>query len=163
MINLDFIANLIPIITFALFFLQSFIIMFDGVYTDYFPIDAVFSDTHIINTTILHCPTYLVRYFPEVMDILSDERYLWYYTPSEFTKYILKVENMEIIESFSSGYSMYLTLSLVIFYITLMYTAIGQKYNKEESHVDGEYLTLSTLTEAEKEIGSIDDCTFFFL
>ncbi len=162
MINLDFIANLIPLVTFVLFFLQSFIIMFDGVYSDYFPIDYIFSDTHIVNTTILNCPSYLIRYFPELMDIVHDKRYAWYYTPSEATKYILKVENMEIIESFSSGYTIYFTLCLVIFYITLMYTAIGQKYNKEESHVDGEYLTLSTLTEAEKEIGSLDDCTFFF-
>lgn len=161
-IGLDYVASLLPILKIGLFYIQSFIITFDGAYSTYFPIDWFVSDTHIMHATIAQCPGYIIRYYPEILDYSTDDQFKYFFSLSMPMKFLLRVENMEVVDSFVSGYVLYISTLLFIFYLSLVYMSLGQKYNKDESSVDGEYLNTSSLVESEKEIGSFDDGIFFF-
>jgi hypothetical protein len=115
-----------------------------------------------MHATIAQCPGYIIRYYPEILDYSTDDQFKYFFSLSMPMKFLLRVENMEVVDSFVSGYVLYISTLLFIFYLSLVYMSLGQKYNKDESSVDGEYLNTSSLVESEKEIGSFDDGIFFF-
>lgn len=159
--GLGFLATVLPFLHYGLWYLQSFFIIFSEVYSMITPIDYLISDTYFTSSIIAQCPAYLVRFYPELVSYYVEGEYSYLFKPSEITKEILKVENMVVIDSFISGYIVYLSILLTIYYIVVFYTNLGQSLNKDESSTDMEYLVITSLTEAEKEVGSVDDMIFF--
>lgn len=124
------------------------------------PIDYLVSDTHFISTTMAQCPSFIVRYHPEIVDYYFNSEYRYLFEAGAITKEILKIDNMQVIDSFISGYLLYISLLLSIYYVVCFYTTLGQSPNKDEASIDLEYINILALTESEKEIGSSDDTIF---
>lgn len=127
------------------------------------PIDYFISDTYFISSTIAQCPAYLTRYHPEIVGYYCSSEYYYLFRASTLTKEMLKVENMEVVDSFISGYLIYISVLLSIYYVVAFYTTLGQSSHKDEASMDLEYLTICSLSEAEKEVGSTDDMIFFVI
>lgn len=158
--GLGSISEILPYVHYSLWFLQSFFIFFGEAYSMVTPIDFLVSDTHFISATIAQCPSYLVRYHPEIVDYYYNSEYQYLFEAGAITKEILKVDNMVVIDSFISGYILYLSLLLSIYYVVCFYTSLGQSSDKDEASIDLEYTVVCSLAEAEKEIGSTDDMIF---
>jgi hypothetical protein len=124
------------------------------------PIDLFISDTHFMSTAMAQCPSFIVRYHPEITDYYFDSEYAYLFEAGAIKKEILKIENMQVINSFISGYVIYISVLLTIYYVVCFYTSLGQSPNKDEASVDLEYINICALAEAEKEIGSPDDTIF---
>jgi hypothetical protein len=127
------------------------------------PIDSLISDTYFISSTIAQCPSYIVRYHPEIVDYYCDSEYKYLFEAGTIMKEILKVENMEVVDSFISGYLVYLSVLLAVYYVVAFYTTLGQASHKDEASIDVEYIAICSLAEAEKEVGSADDMIFFII
>tara|TARA_B110000503_G_scaffold136647_1_gene219386 strand:- start:2569 stop:3585 length:1017 start_codon:yes stop_codon:yes gene_type:complete len=124
------------------------------------PIDLLVSDTHFMSSAMAQCPSFIVRYHPEISDYYFNSEYAYLFEAGVIKKEILKIENMQVINSFISGYVLYISLLLSIYYVICFYTSLGQSPNKDEASIDLEYVNICALVEAEKEIGSIDDTIF---
>lgn len=156
-------SEVLPYVHYSLWFMQSFFVFFGEVYSMITPVDSLISDTYFISSTIAQCPSYIVRYHPEIVDYYYDSEYYHLFSAGVIMKELLKVDNMEVVDSFISGYLVYLSILLVVYYVVAFYTTLGQAQDKDEASIDLEYLTISSLSEAEKEIGSFDDMIFFII
>lgn len=160
--GLGSLSEVLPYVHYSLWFLQSFLIFSSEVYAVITPVDYLISDTYFISSTIAQCPAYLTRYHPEIVDYYCDHEWGYLFEAGPLMKEILKVENMAVIDSFISGYLIYLSVLLSVYYVVVFYTTLGQSH-KDEASVDVEYLTICSLAEAEKEVGSADDMIFFII
>jgi len=158
--GLGSLSEILPYVHYSLWFLQSFFIIFGEVYSMVTPIDLLVSDTHFMSSAMAQCPSFIIRYHPEITDYYFNSEYAYLFEAGVIKKEILKIENMQVINSFISGYVLYISLLLSIYYVICFYTSLGQSPNKDEASIDLEYVNICALVEAEKEIGSIDDTIF---
>ena len=59
------------------------------------PIDLFISDTHFMSTAMAQCPSFIVRYHPEITDYYFDSEYAYLFEAGAIKKEILKIENMQ--------------------------------------------------------------------
>lgn len=153
-------STAIPYVNYSLWFLQITMIFLSEVYSIVTPIDYVISDTYFESSVIANCPSYLLRYHPEILDYYNADCYKPYIDMSPLEKELMTVSNVMCLDNFISGYITNVTI-LVVAYITVsFYFNVGQVKSDNESTTDAEYLTICSLVEGEKEIGSVDDLLF---
>lgn len=124
------------------------------------PIDYLISDTYFESSVIANCPSYLLRYHPEVLDYYNADYYKPFIDMSPLKKELMTVDNVICLDNFLSGYITYVTILVVVYVIASFYFNINQAKSDNESVTDAEYLTICSLVEGEKEIGSVDDLLF---
>jgi len=156
-------SDVLPYVHYAFWVLQAFLVNSSGANLGITSMDRLVSDAPFLLSLSTQCPAYLLRHHPEMVDYCMNNQYSYLYANSPLVKEILKVESTMVVDSVISGYVMYLAILLAVYYVVIFYTSLGQSLHKDEASIDIEYLTLCSLAEAEKEVGSADDMIFFII